>query len=79
MCLKFETEQGFPNTQIIIIYYKISQIYYKINNSNIKYPTFTTLLIIARQLQNIKNLLYILSLQYLQVLSFSAPHHQYIF
>ena len=58
MCLKFETEQGFPNTQIIINYYKISQIYYKIHNSNIKYQTFTTLLIITKQLQNITKLLF---------------------
>lgn len=65
MCLKFETEQGFPNTQIIINNYKILQIYYKIHNSNIKYPIITTLLIITKQLQNITNLLYVLSSQLL--------------
>ena len=58
MCFKFEAGRGFPNTQIIIIYYKISQIYYKIHNSNIKHQTFTTFLIITRQLQNITKLLF---------------------
>ena len=79
MCLKFETKQGFPNTQIIINNYKISQIYYKIHNSNIKYQVFTTLLIITKQLQNITNLLYILPLQHLQALTFSAPESPHIF
>ena len=58
MCFWFETGRGFPNAQIITNNYKILQIYYKINNSNIKYQTFTTLLIITRQLQNITKLLF---------------------
>lgn len=64
MCFWFETGRGFPNAQIITNYYKILQIYYKINNSNIKQPTFTTLLIITKQLQNIINLSQILQNKY---------------